>query len=355
MKQGRVLDLGLVSPPRSISAFHAVARCLKAGDGPTLILVQPRDPFVCVGYHQVLEKETDQEACQRLGIPVLRREVGGGTVLLDENQVFFHLVLPEADAPRRILDRYEVYSRPAIETHRHFGVNASFRPINDIHVTGRKIGGTGGATIGDAAVFVGSMMMDFNHDLMAQVLRVPHEKMRDKVHQTLWEYITSMKRELGQAPPVEEIKAELTRQFEAVLGAQLAPGTFSAAEQVTLPEVEARFTSPDWLYLMDRPDEGVRNVKIMEGVYVREAAYKASGGLIRATVRLNQDVIEDVVISGDFYCYPATGLEGLRHALVGARLDEAEARAAAFFASGSAEMPGVTAADIAQAVAPAAS
>lgn len=354
MREGRLLDLGTESPLRSISVFHTVARQVRPGDGPTLILVRPSRPFVLVGYHQVLEKEVDEAACDAMGLPVYRREVGGGTVLLDENQLFFHLILPERQAPPRIADRYAMYTGPAIETYRGFGIRAEYRPVNDIQVNGRKIGGTGGATIGEAAVFVGSIMLDFDHDLMARVLKVPGEKMRDKIRQSLRDYITTMQRELGRVPPLREIKAELVRQFEVVLAGRFFPASLTRDEKAALTGVEDRLTSPDWLRLMDRSEETVRSVKICEAVYVREAAYKAPGGLIRTTLRLNRGIIEDVLVSGDFYCYPPEGLDVLRRLLAGAPVEEAEERVAAFLSAGGAEMPGITPADIGRALAAAA-
>lgn len=351
VRAGRLLDAGLVSPLRSISLFHTVARALRPGDAPTLILVRPADPFVLVGYHQVRHKEVDLEACRELGLPVLRRQVGGGAVYLDRHQLFFHLVLPEAEAPRAIAERYARYSRPCIEMYRRFGVEASFRPVNDIQVRGRKIGGTGGATIGAAAVFVGSVLMDFDHETMARVLRVPDEKMRDKVYQSLREYVTTMRRELGgRLPSLEEIKAELVARFEATLGVRLTPGGLREDEAALLPAVEAELLSPAFLDHMDAAEEEVRQVKIMEGVYVREAAYKAPGGLIRVTLRTVDGRIDDLLISGDFYAHPPAGLDDLRRALLGAPVADAERRIEAFLAAGRVQVPGVTAADVARAL-----
>ena len=52
-------------------------------------------------------------------------------------------------------------------------------------------------------MLVGSLMFDFNSELMARVLKVPSEKMRDKVYQSLQEYMTTMTRELGRLPDRE--------------------------------------------------------------------------------------------------------------------------------------------------------
>lgn len=87
--------------------------------------------------------------------------------------------------PTHLEERFRLYARALVETYRSLGIEAEYRPVNDIHVQGRKIGGTGAARIDHAEIVVGSLMFDFDHDTMAKVLKVPSEKTRDKVVTTL--------------------------------------------------------------------------------------------------------------------------------------------------------------------------
>jgi hypothetical protein len=41
-------------------------------------LLAPGEPYVCVGHHQDLEQEIEEAFCRAHGIPVSRRQVGGG-------------------------------------------------------------------------------------------------------------------------------------------------------------------------------------------------------------------------------------------------------------------------------------
>ena len=63
-----------------------------------------------------------------------------------------------------------MFIEPVVRTYRELGVQADYRPINDIHVAGRKIGGTGAASIGEATVMAGSFMFDFDTATMAKCL-----------------------------------------------------------------------------------------------------------------------------------------------------------------------------------------
>ncbi|MDA8066433.1 MAG: lipoate--protein ligase family protein [Thermaerobacter sp.] len=340
----RRLDLGIVPALRSLAVFHAVAQGMGEDDPPTLILVQPEHPFVSVGYHQEAEREVDLERCAALGLPVYRRRVGGGAVLLDRGQVFFHLVLPERRAPAAVEERYRRYTLPALETYRDLGVPARFRPVNDLEVEHRKIGGTGGATLGCAAVFVGSILLEFDADTMAQVLRVPDVKMRDKLVRSLREYVTCVRRETGAVPDPARVKELLAGHFAAVLGEPLVRGELSAPERELLPQVERELASPEFLHRVRLPgDERPRRVKVSGRAAVREAVRKAPGGLLRAVARVADGRLEEVLVSGDFYVYPQTAWERLPERLRGVSLErEALERAVeGFFRDAMIVMPGV--------------
>lgn len=346
MNTVRVLDLGLVSPLRSQAIYHGVAYAMTPETPATIILVGPTQPYVCIGYHQELEKEVDEAYCREHELPVYRREVGGGAVYLDKGQVFTQWVFPRGRLPLDLEKRFALYIRPLVETYRAMGIDAALRPVNDVHVAGKKIGGTGAAQMGDADVVVGSLMFDFNFDLMARVLKVPSEKMRDKIFQSLNEYMTTMTRELGQTPDYETVKQEYLRQCAAALDAAVELDEPTPAELAATEEIEARFASDEWLYQKG----GLRQtgaVKIHADVYLVEAAYKAPGGLIRATARLREGRIDDLTLSGDFTMLPAFAVGALEQALRGVTLapEPVRARVAEFYRSLTVQSPGVSVED----------
>jgi len=73
MESIRLLDLGYVAPLHSQAVYHAVGHALDAAAPDTIILVSSDRPYVCVGYHQALEKEVDLDYCRDHGLPVYRR------------------------------------------------------------------------------------------------------------------------------------------------------------------------------------------------------------------------------------------------------------------------------------------
>lgn len=347
----RVIDMGLVSPLHSQAIFHGVAHAMTPETANTIVLVGPTDPYVSVGYHQELEKEVDLEYCRAHDLPVFRREIGGGAVYLDKGQIFTQWIFNRGQLPMDLEKRFALYIQPLVETYRQLGIDAMLRPINDIHVAGKKIGGTGAAQMGDADVVVGSLMFDFNFDLMARVLKVSSEKMRDKIYQSLNQYMTTMKRELGQTPDYAEVKKQYLHHCSQLLEADLEMDEPSEAELVATVEIESRFVSDEWLHQKG----GLRQteaVKIHADVFLLEAAYKAPGGLIRATARLHQERIDDLTLSGDFTMLPAFAVGALEQLLRGVILaeDAVRARVSEFYGGLQVQSPGVTVEDWVKAI-----
>lgn len=317
MKQIRLLDLQDVSPVRSQTVYHAVAYAMREDLPDTIILVSPRDPYVCIGYHQDLEKEVDTAYCAERDLPMLRREVGGGAVYLDNGQVFTQWIFHPSDLPRALDERFALYVRPLVETYQSLGVNAYYRPINDIHVAGKKIGGTGAAQMGPSEVVVGSLMFSFDKQTMARVLKVSSVKMRDKVFESLEQYMTTMTEQLGKSPDRGAVKKLYVAKCAEALAADIVEGSWTPEEEAMAQELDARFVSDEWLYQKG----GLRQpgIKIHEDVRITESAFKAPGGLIRVTARLREGRIDDVAISGDFTLLPAFAVGSLEQGARGLR------------------------------------
>ena len=300
----RVLDLGNVPAVRSQSIYHAVGYAMGPDSPDTILLVSTDAPYVSIGRHQDAEREVDLEYCREIGVPVIRREVGGGAVYLDRDQLFTQWIFQVDHLPATVEDRFRLYVETLVRTYRAIGIAAEYRPINDIHVAGRKIGGTGAARMDRAEVVVGSLMFDFDITSMSRVLKVPSEKFRDKVYQSLAEYMTTMRRELGEPPPREVVVAAYLASCAAVLDRPLERGELRADELDLAATLDARFASSEWLHEAG----GLRRagVRIHEDVRVGEGAHKAAGGLIRCVARVRHDRLDDVGFSGDFTARPAT-------------------------------------------------
>ena len=338
----KLYRLETVSWQDSQLLYHALPRLEREG----LVLLSPGTPYVCIGYFQDAEQEVDLEYCRQESIPVFRREVGGGAVYLDGEQLFWQLVIHK-DNPLVPVGKEAFYRRflqPPIEAYRSLGIPAEYKPVNDIVANGRKVSGTGVAEINDYIIFVGNLIVDFDYEMMARVLKVPDEKFRDKVHKTIYENLSTIKRELGEAPPGEQLWDLMATKFSDMLGRMDLETEVDPEWRQETDRLAQLMVDDDWLHRGGRPRED-RQVTIRSGVQLVHRAHKAPGGLIRVTVEVKEGVIEQISLSGDFYFYPAAKLKDLESTLVGVPLDDMEVTIARFYKENRVESPGVTPAD----------
>jgi lipoate---protein ligase len=183
-----------------------------------------RIALCAVGYSQDPAQELDLAQCRQTGLPVFRREVGGGAVYLDRDQIFWQVVLSR-DNPLASLNRQKLYARflaPVAAVYRELGVEVGLRPINDLAVGHRRIAGTGAGEIGDCVVFVGNIMRSFDCAAMARAIRSPDLEFRQSYQCHMENHLTSLRRELGSereaATPGNLICNLLAREFEKVMG-----------------------------------------------------------------------------------------------------------------------------------------
>jgi lipoate-protein ligase A len=310
-----------------------------------LCLVSPATPYVCIGYHQDLAQEVDLEFCRANDIPIFRREVGGGAVFLDGNQLFFHLILKRDNpiAPKRIDAFYQKFLQPVIDVHRRIGIPAQYKPVNDLVVQNRKISGTGAGEIGDCIVFVGNLILDFDYETMARVLKIPNEKFRGKVKKTIEENLSTIRRELGEAQsgPWDEdtLNNMLAEEFEKLLG----PLTRAVKDSVPADKMQAlksEMMRDDWLYRRGKQVDG-RVVKVRSGLEVVQQMHKATGGLMRTEFLVEDGRFKEVAISGDYFCFPKDTVSRLEKVIEGSPTKEILKVITGFYQTGQFDWPGV--------------
>lgn len=314
MRTWRLLDTGSLTAAENMALDEVLLEIKGEGGGTpdTLRFLQFSPATVLVGYHQSIEEEIRLDYCRANGIDVNRRITGGGGLLFDESQIGWEIVCDKTFFDVNLpTDRlFRELCEPTVAALRELGVEAAFRPRNDIEVRGRKISGTGGTDIGGAFLFQGTLLTDFDVETMLKCLRIPVEKLKAKEIDSVRKRVTCLKWELGRTPGVAEVKAALARSFARHLGIRLKPDGLTGEERALLAEKLPYFQSPEWIDMV-RPT--------FEKTEAVQAACKSPHGLVRLTlvVNLPRRVLKNVFITGDFLSFPARALFDLEAALRG--------------------------------------
>ena len=315
----------------------------------TIIVCEPTYPVICIGYHQMASTDVDIDFCQRKGIPIVRRILGGGGVLLDRGQIFYQIIAKRGSGviPYKADDTFEALLRPVVRTLRELGAPAQYRALNDIQVQGRKISGNGATIVGETLVLTGNIIVDFDYDQMCAALRVPSEKFRDKVAKSLKERVTTLRRELNSVPPTSEIERMLINNFERELSISLQQRNLTGPEIRLLTEIRRKYLSEQWLF---EPEADHRDLlrkielTISGSTRIVENSVKTAGGLIRVLLEAEDNLIRDAVIYGDFSFYPKEKLRKFEQSLKGVPLvpEQVLERTRHFFEEEKVETPGVS-------------
>lgn len=262
----RVIDEGRVGALRSQTLWHGIASAMTT-DGPTtLSLCRPVQPYVSIGYHRRLD-ELDADACRAEGLPILRRRIGGGPVLIDADQLFFQITMSARRAPAGVGRLYEQALGPAVEAFRALGVDARIDGLNDIAIGAHKISGTGAGQIGDAVVVVGNVMFGFDHERMARILALPDGPMREECLRLMRRHVASLQ-DLGAGEIDLPAATTALRDAYATAFGPAEDGPLTPREQSAVERWGLRLSSPRWREGPPQPESDGRRVKIRSDVFV---------------------------------------------------------------------------------------
>ena len=86
----------------------------------------------------------------------------------------------EINFPLDIVASYKHILGILIDTLEEYGLNAAFRPINDVVVDNKKISGNAMTRLNNKTLQHGTLLLDFDIKEMLRILSIPKEKFMDK-------------------------------------------------------------------------------------------------------------------------------------------------------------------------------
>ena len=299
----RLIRLGLTEAWKTQAVYHAVAGMMTEESPDTIILCRPDTPYLCLGYHQVFDDVFDADSCARLGLPVYRRKIGGGGTLLDSGQLFYQCVFHRSRVPAATDRLFAGMLEAPVRVLRRLGLEAELNDINEIRVDHKRIAGTGGGVIGDAVVVVGNILVSFQHDVLPQVWRaMGSARSRAIAGAALHAHLTTL-REHSLDSPYEELENLLIGEFSRSLGRPLVQGDLTLAEWTAALEARSELTSAEFLHCHPAETSGAampRPLKIAAGVFLHVETIRASGGMIHATLLVEDGIVTVVSLESEF-------------------------------------------------------
>lgn len=203
---------------------------------------------VSIGYFQGLEEEVDLQKCSEHGVDFVRRITGGGAVFHDKELTYSFVCTEKSGiVPEKIIDSYMQICKSVILGLKELGLAAAFVPLNDIVVGGKKVSGNAQTRRGGVVLQHGTILLKVDVDKMFSLLRVPSEKMRDKIVSDVKQRVTSVEEQLGRRVEFGEMSDALKKGFEKAFDAGLVSGMLSRKEMLVAEKIaKEKFLAKEW-------------------------------------------------------------------------------------------------------------
>ena len=203
---------------------------------------------VSVGFFQAIRKEVDFAAAKDMSVDIIRRLTGGGAVF-HEHEITYSLIISEKDAPDDIVESYEKICSCLIEGLSKLGIKPFFKPINDIILNNKKISGSAQTRINGTIIQHGTILIDLDVDKMFKLLKVPNEKIKDKLISNVKERVTCLNDELGYNVGIETFSDYIKKGFESVFNIEFIDAKLTNNELLNAKKLDKeKYSTKDWIF-----------------------------------------------------------------------------------------------------------
>jgi len=314
----RVVDAGPREGRFNIALDAAMIELHQAGRIPDTIRFIHFPPTALVGRHQVLGRELDLDYCRAQGIGIARRVTGGGAIYMDEGQLGWALVFHRQSLGLAALGEVAQAICEAVAAGlARLGVDARYRPRNDIEVDGRKISGTGGFFDGDTLIYQGTVLAELDGARMLSALRVPAAKLARHGAENAARRVVTLRELLGsRAPGIAEVQAALLEGLRERLGLEPCEEAITEEELALARRLyDEEIGRDDFVAEIDEPADAAA---------WSQGTHDCQGGSITAFVRPEgraRNRVGQVLFTGDFFVAPPRVVLDLEAALKGLDLE----------------------------------
>ena len=215
--------------------------------GPTMRIWEGNEPAVIIGSFQSVINEVDEDQLALRGAALVRRVSGGGAMYMEPaNSITYALYVPEELVRgMSFADSYAFLDDWVLEALRSLGIDAVYKPLNDITSPAGKIGGAAQKRIASGAVLHHvTMAYDMDAEAMTQVLRIGREKLSDKGTTSAAKRVDPLRSQTGLSR--EAIIEHMLSVFTARYGgtpARVSSSEYAEAERL----VAEKFSTEAWI------------------------------------------------------------------------------------------------------------
>ncbi|TCU68136.1 lipoate-protein ligase A [Tissierella praeacuta] len=290
---------------------HAAEEYLMNNFDDEVFMLWINKPSILIGRNQNTVSEINLDYVKNNGIEVVRRLSGGGTVYNDFGNMNFTFITNRISLEPQIKNGFEKFALPVINALQSLGVNAIFTGRNDITIDDKKFSGNAQYFQKDKLLHHGTLLFDCDMSKLSLALKSKAVKFKDKGVKSVGARVTNIFPHLKKPMTLEDFKEYLKNY---IIDDHNIENIYKFSEE-DLKEInkiaKERFSTWEWNY--GKSPE-----------YRYENAVKYLSGVVEYNLNVEDGIIVDISIYGDFF--GEEDIKELELALIGAKhsMDELE-------------------------------
>lgn len=209
----RTLDRSFSSPEENLACDEALLEMCEEGYREDILRIwESPTIFVVLGYTNSAGREVDRQACLSVGVPILRRCSGGGTVLQGPGCLNYALVL-HSERNRLLHDitgtNLYILQRHAGALRSHIDHAIEIQGDTDLTIDGRKFSGNSQRRRGNVLLFHGTFLYKYSLETIERYLPHPSAEPGYRQHRSHSEFLANLPLER------ETLKTLLTHTWDS--------------------------------------------------------------------------------------------------------------------------------------------
>ncbi|AWD32446.1 Octanoyltransferase LipM [Candidatus Kinetoplastibacterium sorsogonicusi] len=221
---------------------------MKPDSMPILRFWEWDSPAVIIGRFQSVKNEINIIESNILNIPIVRRITGGGAMFVEpENTITYSIIIPiEHFINMSFQESYKYLDTWVIDFFNSIGIEAYYKPLNDICTNIGKIGGAAQSRKKNAILHHVTISYKMNYEHMMKILRIGKEKLSDKGIESAIKRVDPLINYTNKSRTniIKGMIDFFQKNYNATFNNQLNENIINKAIQLS----KSKFQKKEWLY-----------------------------------------------------------------------------------------------------------